>query len=152
MLGKEDYPFATAGRTEIEPLARERPKVIMAAFGIRTANPRNAVEIIATGRKPLADLLNTLEAVPAVRGRIFLFILLAEVGEVAFEDGMEVVVPARNVRFFRNRLCNSWRAHIKTYGQNRLSASQGVWIYRSQHNISHPPDAVSSLSLLRGRR
>jgi hypothetical protein len=117
----------------------------MTTFGIRTANPRDALEIIATGRKPLADLLDTLEAVPAVGGGVLLIVLLAEIVEVAFEDCVEVVVPARNVPFFRNRLCNSWRAHIKTYGQNRLPASQGVWIYRSQHNMAHAPDAFSSL-------
>ena len=59
VFSEEDGAFAAAGRTEIEALTRERPKVIMTTFGIRTANPRNVVEIIATGRKPLADLLDT---------------------------------------------------------------------------------------------
>jgi len=61
MLGKEDCPFATAGRTEIEPLARERPKVVVTAFGIGAAYPRDALEIVATGAKPLPDLLDAHE-------------------------------------------------------------------------------------------
>jgi len=107
VFSEEDGAFAAAGRTEIEALTRERPKVVITTFGIRTANPRDALEIIATGRKPLADLLDTLEAVPAVGGGVLLIVLVAEIVEVAFEDGVEVVVPARNVPFFRNRLCNS---------------------------------------------
>ena len=59
-------------------------------------------------------MLDTLKAEHAVGGDVLLIALLAEVGEVAFEDGVEVVVAARNVPFLRNRLCNSWCAHIKT--------------------------------------
>lgn len=59
----------------------ERPKVVINTFGTRTANPRDALEIIATGRKPLADLLDTLEAVPAVGGGALLIVLFAEIVE-----------------------------------------------------------------------
>jgi hypothetical protein len=121
------------------------------AFGIRTANPRDALKIIATGRKPLADLLDTLEAVHAVGGGVLLIVLHAEVGEVAFDYSIEFVATTGNLPSGRNRLCNSWCAHIKAYGQNRLPTSQRVWIYRLQHNIAHPPAAFSELSLLRGR-
>lgn len=43
MLGKEDRPFATTGWAEVETLARERPEVVMAAFGVGTADARDAL-------------------------------------------------------------------------------------------------------------
>jgi hypothetical protein len=66
----------------------------MTTFGIRTANPRDALEIIAAHRKALAQLLDALKAVLAVGRGVLLIVLLAEVVEVAFEDGVEVVVVA----------------------------------------------------------
>jgi hypothetical protein len=69
---EEQGASSAAGWTEVEALTRERPKVIMTTFGIRTANPCNALEVIATGRRSLADLLDTLTAVHAVGGGAFL--------------------------------------------------------------------------------
>ena len=152
MLGKQDGSFATAGRAKVEALAGEGPEVVMSALRIPTADTGHTLQIVSADTKPVPDLLDTLKAVLAVGGGVLLIVVLTEVGEVAFEDGVEVVVAARNVSFLRGRLCNSWCAHIKTYGENRLPASQRVWIYRLQHNIAHPPDAFSELSLLRGRR
>ncbi len=48
MLGKEDRALSTTGWAEIETLAGERPKVVMSAFGIRTADARDALEVVAT--------------------------------------------------------------------------------------------------------
>ena len=123
MPGKEDCPFATAGRTEIEPLARERPKVVVTAFGIGTAYPRDALEIVAARREALAQLLDTLEAVPAVGGGVLLDVLLAEVGEVAFKYSMELVAATGNVLVPRRDRDRDCRAHIDTYWQIGLLAS-----------------------------
>jgi hypothetical protein len=123
MLGKEDGPFATAGRTKIEPLAGERSEVIVSAFGIGAAYPRDALEIVATGAKPLPDLLDALKAITAVSGGVLLIVLGADVAEVPLEYSMELVAAARNVPIpcrGRDRDC---RAHINTYGQNGLAAS-----------------------------
>jgi len=101
MLGEEDCPFATAGRAEIEPLARERTKVIMSTLGVGTAYPRHAPKIVAARRK-----------------------VLAEVGEVPLEYRMEFVTATGNVpvcRRGRNRDC---RAHIDIYWLNVLLASR----------------------------
>jgi hypothetical protein len=123
MLGKEDCPFATAGRTEIEPLARERPKVVVTAFGIGTTDTRDAVEIVAARRKALAQLLDTLKAIPAVGGGVLLVVLLAEVGEVAFKYSMELVAATGNVPIPRRGRDRDCRAHIIVYERNQLFAS-----------------------------
>ena len=69
----------------------------MTTFGVGTADPRDALEINATGAKSLADSLDTLEAVHAVVGGVLLIVLVAEVVEVPFEDGMELVAATRDV-------------------------------------------------------
>ncbi len=97
MLGEEDCPFATAGRAEIEPLARERTKVIMSTLGVGTAYPRDPLEIVAALRKVLAQLLDTLKAVPAVGGGVLLIVVLGEVREVPLEYRMEFVTATGNV-------------------------------------------------------
>jgi hypothetical protein len=79
MLGKEDRPFATTGWAEVETLARERPEVVMAAFGVGTADGSHALKVVATGVKPLPDLLDTLKAIPAVGGGVLLIAPGAEV-------------------------------------------------------------------------
>ena len=78
----------------------------MTAFGVGTADPRDIPEIVAARRKPLSDLLDTLQAVPAVGGGVLLIILLAEVGEVAVEDGMELIVATGSVPFRRNHFAS----------------------------------------------
>ena len=84
ILGKENCALSTArwlvtqfvSRSpmppgiRIEALARNRAKVIMAAVGIRPADTSYDLEIVATGTKPFADLLDTLKAVPAVSGGV----------------------------------------------------------------------------------
>ena len=55
MLGKEDCPFATADRRRHS-----------AAFRVRTAYPRDTLEIVPAATKPLADLLDALKTVPAI--------------------------------------------------------------------------------------
>ena len=97
MLSKEDGPFATAGRTKIKPLAGERPEVVVTAFGIGAAYPRDALEIVAARRKPFPDLLNSLKAIPAVGGGVLLLVVLAEVCEVPLEYGMEFVTATGNI-------------------------------------------------------
>jgi len=152
MFGEQDGPFATAGRAQVESLAREWPEVVMPAFGVRAADTRDALEIVAARRKALAQLLGTLKAIPAVGGGVLLIVLCAEVIEVPFEYGVELVATAGNVpvrRHFRDR---DRRAHINVYGRNQLLASDGGLGHRSPHNMTHSPDAFSSLSLLRGRR
>ena len=61
-------------------MTEERPKAIMTAFWVRTADTRDALEIVATGAKPLAQLLDTLKAIPAVGRGVLLIVVLAEIG------------------------------------------------------------------------
>ena len=81
MLGKEDRALSTVGWIQVEALAGERAKVIMAAFGVGAANPCDTLEIVATGTKPLPDLLDTLKAVHAVGSGVLLIVVLAEIDE-----------------------------------------------------------------------
>jgi hypothetical protein len=46
-----------------------------------------ALKIVATGAKPLADLLDTLKAVPAVGGGVLPVVTVAEISEMPFKDG-----------------------------------------------------------------
>ena len=116
----------------------------MTAFRVGTADPGYALEIAAAGTKPLADLLNTLKAVHAVGGGVLLIILLAEVVEVTFEDGMELVATTRNVPILCRGRDGGNRAHISLYEQNALPASHREHIHRAPHNMAHSPDAFSS--------
>ena len=97
----------------------------MAAFGICAADTHHGLEIVATGAKPLAELLDALKAVPAVGGGVLLIVVLAEVFEVAFEDGMQLVAPTGNVLIPRR-------------GRDRDR--------RAPHNMAHSPGAVPSRS------
>ena len=150
MLGKEDRSFATAGRTKIKPLAGERSEVIVSAFGVGTAYPRDALEIVAARREALAKLLDALKAVSTVGGCVLLVVLLAEFGEVAFKYSMELVAATGNVPIPRRGRDRDCRAHIIAYERNQLFASDRELVHRSPHNVSHSPDAFSSLRSCEG--
>lgn len=150
MLGKEDRPLPAARWTQVETLAREWPEVVMPAFGVRAADARDALEIVATGAKPLPDLLDTLKAIPAVSGGVLLIVLPAEIIEVLLEDGMELVAAVGNVLIPRRSRDRDCRAHIIVYERNQLFASDRELVHRSPHNIAHSPDAFSSLRSCEG--
>ena len=88
----------------------------MPAFGVGTADTRDALEIVTTGTKPLPKLLDTLQAVHAVGGGVLLIVVLAEIFEVAFEDGMQLVAPTGNVLIPRGGRDRERRAHMNVYG------------------------------------
>ena len=99
-------------------MAKERPEVVMSALEVGTADASDALEIVTTGAKPLAELLDTLQAVSTVGGRVLLLVVLTEVGEMVFKHGMKFVaitgiVPVR--RHGRDRDC---RAHIDIYWES----------------------------------
>ena len=122
----------------------------MTAFGIGAAYPRDALEIVAARREALAQLLDTFKAVPAVGSRVLLIVLGAELAEVPLEYSMELVAAAGNVLIpyrGRDRDC---RAHIIVYERNTLFASDREFVHRSPHNVSHSPDAFSSLRSCEG--
>jgi len=145
MLGKEDRPLPAAGRAEIEPLAGERTKVIVSTLGVRATDTRDALKIVAAGAKPLAELLDTVKPVLAVGSGVLLIVLCAEVVKVPLEYGMELVAAAGNVLIPRSCRDRDFRVHIVLYERNQLFASDRELVYRSPHNIAHPPDAFSSL-------
>jgi hypothetical protein len=70
---------------------------LLTAVGIRTADPRQTLQIVAAAAKPLADLPDTLKAIPAVGGGVPPIVTVAEVGEMAIEDGVELIATTRNV-------------------------------------------------------
>ncbi len=117
----------------------------MPAFGVCATNTRDALEIVSTGAKPLADLLDTVKAVPAVSGGVLLIVLDAEVGEMAFEDHVELIATTRNVLVPRRSCDRDCRAHTFVYKRNQPLASDRGPVHRSPHNVSHSPDAFSSL-------
>ena len=166
MLREQDGPFSTTGGlvthfvrcspmhpgTEVESLAGERPEVVMAAFGVGTTDTRHALEIVTARREPLAELLDTLQAVSTVGGRVLLLVVLAELGEVSLEYSMELVAPTGNVPVRRRRRNRDCSTHINIYWGKVLPASDTWLFHRSPHNVAHSPDTFSELSLLRGRR
>jgi len=98
----------------------------MAALGVGTADSRDALEIVTAGAKPLPDLLDTLKAIPAVGGGVLLLVVLvvlAELGGMAFKDGMEFVATTGNVPVRRHGRDRDCRTHISIYGRNELPAS-----------------------------
>lgn len=123
MLGKENRALSTARWTQIETLAGEGPEIVMPAVGIRTPDPRHPLEIVATGTKPLPDLLDTLKAIPTVGGSVLLIVLGAEVVEVVFEYGMQLVAATGNVPVRRHARDRDCRAHMNVYGRKWLRAS-----------------------------
>jgi hypothetical protein len=150
MLGEKDSSFSTTGWTQVETLARERPKVIMTAFGVGTADTRHALEIVGAGAKPLAELLDALKAVPAVRGGVLFIVPGAEVAEVPPEDDVEVIATTGNVPFPSRDRDRDRCAHMNVYGRKRLPASDRGPGHRASHNMAHPPDAFSSLRSCEG--
>lgn len=107
MLGKEDRALSTTGGTQAKALARDWPE---------------------------CSLLDALKTVPAVGGGVLVIVVLAEVGEVSLEYGMEVIATTGNVPLpsrDRDREC---RAHITIYGCNELPASDRAHVHRSSHN------------------
>ena len=121
-----------------------------ATLRVGTADPRHALKIVATGAKPLAQLLDTLKAIPAVGGGVLLIVLGAEVGEVTLEYGMELVAAAGNVLIPRRGRNGDRRAHIIVYEPNQLFASDRELVHRSPHRAFTRRLLVASL--LRGRR
>jgi hypothetical protein len=121
-----------------------------AAVRIGTAYPRDALEIVATGAKPLPDLLDALKAITAVGGGVLLIVLGAEVAEVPLEYTMEFVTATGNVPIPRRGSNRDCRAHINKYGRNELPASDRGRGHRAPHNIAHSPDAFSSLRSCEG--
>jgi hypothetical protein len=74
----------------------------------------------------------------------------AEVAEVPLEYSMELVAAAGNVLIpYRDR-DRDRRAHIIVYERNQLFASDRELVHRSPHNVSHSPDAFSSLRSCEG--
>ena len=71
----------------------------MPAFGVGTADTRDALKIVTTGTEPIPDLLDTFKAIPAVGGGVLLIVAVAEIGEMPFEDGMELVATTGTYRF-----------------------------------------------------
>jgi hypothetical protein len=95
-----------------------------AAFGVRAANTRDAFEIVATGAKSLAELLDALQAVPTIGGGVLLIVEIAEIGEVSGEYGMEFVAAMGNIPVCRPGRNGDRRAHMNVYGGNRLLAAR----------------------------
>jgi hypothetical protein len=93
---------------------------------------------------PQPQLLDALKAIPAVGCGVLLIVVLAEVGEVSLEYGMELAAATGNVLIPRRGRKRDGRAHIIVYGRNQLFASDRELVHRSPHNVSHSPDAFSS--------
>ncbi|WP_146049499.1 hypothetical protein [Alkalispirochaeta sphaeroplastigenens] len=92
-------------------------------LGVGAADTRHALEIVTAGAKPLPDLLDTLKAVPAVGGGVLLPVVRAEIGEMAFNDGMKFVATTGNVPVPRRSRDRDCRAQTNIYGRSELPAS-----------------------------
>src|SRR6056297_840740 len=108
----------------------------MSTLGVRAADTRDALEIVATGAKPLAQLLDTFKAVPAVGGSVLLIVTVAEIVKMPFEDGMEFVAPTGNVLIPLRGCDRDRRAHIDINWRIRLLASDRRAVHRSHDRPS----------------
>ncbi len=106
---------AAAGRAQIEPLAGKRPEVVVPAIRVRAANAYYALAIVAIRREPFAYLLDAFETVDAVGRCILRLVVVAEVGDVAFENGMKLVAVLRKIPRCRSRRVVNCGAHIHNY-------------------------------------
>ena len=122
MLGKENRALSTAGWTQVEALAGKGPEVVVPTFRVGTTDSGHALEIVTARSEPVAELLDTLKAVPTVGGGVLLIVLGVEIGEMPLEDGMELVAPTGNVPIHRHRRDRDCRSHISLYGRNPLPA------------------------------
>ena len=112
--------------TGIEALTREGPEQIVAAFGVRSAYPCNALEVVSSCRDPQADLPESFEAVHEVDCGVLLISVVTKTGDVPFEDGMEFVAVVTDMRLRRRRARASCVADISYYGVNNFVASGRV--------------------------
>jgi hypothetical protein len=69
-------------------------------------------EIVTARRKPLAQLLDTLQAIPAVGGGRLLIVVPVEVAEVPLKYGMEFVRATGNVLITLRGCARDHSAHI----------------------------------------
>jgi hypothetical protein len=83
---KEQRPLAAAGRAQVEAFTGKRTEIVMSAFRIGTSDSSNALEIIPTCCESFTELFDPLQAKLPVGCCEVLVILLAEIGEVPFED------------------------------------------------------------------
>ncbi len=111
------------GNRQTSPEGRGAEGTDQPAFGVGAADTRHALEIVAAGAKPLPDLLDTVKAILAVGGGVLFLVVLAELGEMAFKDGMELVAPTGNVPVRRHARDRDYQAHIDIYWGKVLPAS-----------------------------
>ena len=109
-----------------------------------------AKSLVAARREPLAELPDALKAVPSVGVGVLLIVVLAGIGKVAAEDGMELVAPTGNVPARRRGRDRDRRAHMNVYGRNLLLASGRGPAHCAAHGMAHSPDAFSSLRSCEG--
>ena len=111
--------------TQEEALAGKRPEVVVPTFRVGITEPGHALKMVPAGTNPLTELLDALKTEYAVGVGVLLIILCAEVGEMPFKDGMQLVTTTGNVAVRRHGRDEDCRAHITLYRRIGPPASRG---------------------------
>ena len=97
VLGKQQCPLLTTGRTQVESLAAERSEVVVAAVWVCAPDSRHALEIVPTRAKSPSHLLDPFRPKPSVLLCVPILVLITELVEMSGEDLMELIPAARNI-------------------------------------------------------
>lgn len=97
VIGEQQRPLLAARRPEVEPLAAERPEIVVSTRRIGTLDVSHTKPVVPTGQKPLADVPDPLQAEHAILGRVLLIVDVAELVQMPVEDRVQLIATPGNV-------------------------------------------------------
>jgi len=97
MLGEKECALLAARRTEVEPLAAERPEVVMPAVRFRTPDSGYTLQVVPAIAESTSHVLDPFGAEAAVLLCVSILVLITELVEVTSKDLMELIPAARNI-------------------------------------------------------
>ncbi len=97
VLCEQQRPLLTARWAKVETLARKRSEVVVSASGVRASDASHTKLVVSAGQEPLSDAADAVQPEHAVGCCVLLIVDIAEVLEVALEDGMELIAAPGKV-------------------------------------------------------
>lgn len=117
-MGRKHSRAVTQGvttRPEIKAFTGKWTEIVIPAFRIGASDPCHALEVITAGCKPIAKLLNSLQAEHPVGFRILLVVEFTEIYEMAFKYPVQFISTARQILFRRRIFCSNCGGHKYYY-------------------------------------
>jgi hypothetical protein len=97
VLGNQQCPLLTTGRTQAESLAAEWSEVVMTTVRVCTPGSGYTLQIVAAIAESTSHVLDSFRAKPSVLLCVPIFVLITELVEVTSKDHMELIPAARNI-------------------------------------------------------